>query len=401
MEICLESAPGDLAGEMEAGMTDDMVPTSASAQALLEDETRKKWMKKEQKLLEQLREAQEAEARALERFRRVQARLQRRKARIERLKSKLLHLRQHMIEEPVEQQAETLAADGIKEVAILMNGSQGTILVEVDQAQASPAEIGNGSTIDQAQETYVVVQESSPAQEESAGDEDVQIDHDFEPGATPVMVEIDDSGAINGDGEYVDETQVPTAALPKLEIATEDAEEPVAGDSEEGAHVEDTQAEPVEIALEPERLEADVEPTPVKEEERTAVQMAGANDAALSLAQVATKAKEEWVAAETAVQQARNVAHGIAAGIGFLTQTDISTELMQELLRKQGDANKVLVKVQETARLAYARFIQAQEAAEAASSKEEDHENGFLPTSIQEVADSTTQMHAIHLRKEY
>ena len=47
------------------------------------------------------------------------------------------------------------------------------------------------------------------------------------------------------------------------------------------------------------------------------------------------------------MQNARNAAHGLAASISFLSQTDgISNEFIEELLRKQADANKELLKAQ-------------------------------------------------------
>ena len=61
------------------------------------------------------------------------------------------------------------------------------------------------------------------------------------------------------------------------------------------------------------------------------------------------------------MQNARNAAHGLAASISFLSQTDgISNEFMEELVRKQADANKELLKAQDAARAAYERFVQAQ-----------------------------------------
>src|SRR6266700_3924902 len=83
------------------------------------------------------------------------------------------------------------------------------------------------------------------------------------------------------------------------------------------------------------------------------------------LSQDIQSAKEAWVAAESAMQNARNTAHGIAASISFLSQTgEFSDEFMAELVRKQAEANKALLKAQDAARVAYERFVQAQKGAE-------------------------------------
>ena len=72
-------------------------------------------------------------------------------------------------------------------------------------------------------------------------------------------------------------------------------------------------------------------------------------------------AKEAWIAAESAMQNIRNAANSIATSIAFLSQTDgLSSEFMEELVRKQADANRELLKAQDTARAAYERFVQVQ-----------------------------------------
>src|SRR5207249_10135638 len=76
-------------------------------------------------------------------------------------------------------------------------------------------------------------------------------------------------------------------------------------------------------------------------------------------------AKEAWIAAESAMQNARNEAHGIATSIAFLSQNDgLSNEFMEELVRKQADANKELLKAQDAARAAYECFVQVQRGTE-------------------------------------
>jgi len=117
-------------------------------------------------------------------------------------------------------------------------------------------------------------------------------------------------------------------------------------------------------------------------------------------------AKEAWVAAESALQNARNAAHGIAASISFLSQSDgLSNELMEELVRKQADANKALLKAQDAARVAYGRFVEAQKDVEPAASQPVDTSmNPSVDHSQQKQEngdDQTAKLHAIRLYKDW
>src|SRR5205807_2685166 len=135
--------------------------------------------------------------------------------------------------------------------------------------------------------------------------------------------------------------------------------------------------------------------------------------AAESLSPGVQSAKEAWIAAESAMQNARNAAHGIATSISYLSQTDgLSNEFMEELVRKQADANKELLKAQDAARAAYERFVQTQRDTESAArlsvdasmNSSEDHsqqENASLPPAEDNGADQTAKLHAIHLYKEW
>ena len=134
--------------------------------------------------------------------------------------------------------------------------------------------------------------------------------------------------------------------------------------------------------------------------------------AAASLSPDIQSAKEAWVAAESAVQHARNTAHGIAASISFLSQTSgFSDKFMSELVYKQAEANKALVKAQDASRLAYERFVQAQEhvtsqPADVPVDGSEDQaqrkqENGALPVVEDNANDQTVSMHAIRLYKAW
>jgi len=112
------------------------------------------------------------------------------------------------------------------------------------------------------------------------------------------------------------------------------------------------------------------------------------------------EAREAWQEAEAGVQQARNRAHDLAASISILAQTGLSGTLMEELLRKQSEANKALVESQKSARGAYERLVQAEETYQLAQQEEQSHSNGLTSTSTDE-GDATVQMHAIHLYKEW
>ncbi len=123
----------------------------------------------------------------------------------------------------------------------------------------------------------------------------------------------------------------------------------------------------------------------------------------VSIAQAAALAKEAWVAAETEVQNARTTAHNMATSISFLSQKGgLSNELMAELLRRQSDANQELVKAQTAARMAYEKFLQAQEEVERSREEIGNRSPKFLQSLLSastedNTTDPTTQVHAEHL----
>jgi hypothetical protein len=122
-------------------------------------------------------------------------------------------------------------------------------------------------------------------------------------------------------------------------------------------------------------------------------------------------AKEAWIAAESAMQNIRNAANSIATSISFLSQTDgLSSEFMEELVRKQADANRELLKAQDTARAAYERFVQAQRDAQPATSQsintsegssQHKQEDASLPPAAENGLDQTAKLHAIRLYTEW
>jgi hypothetical protein len=78
---------------------------------------------------------------------------------------------------------------------------------------------------------------------------------------------------------------------------------------------------------------------------------------------------------------------------------------MEELVRKQADANKALLKAQDAARVAYERFVQAQKDVEPAASQPVDTSmNTPVDHSQQKQEngdDQTAKLHAIRLYKDW
>ena len=122
-------------------------------------------------------------------------------------------------------------------------------------------------------------------------------------------------------------------------------------------------------------------------------------------------AKEAWIAAESAMQNIRNAANSIATSISFLSQTEgLSSEFMEELVRKQADANRELLKAQDTARAAYERFVQAQRDAQPATGQsvntpedasQHKQEDASLPPAEENGLDQTAKLHAVRLYTEW
>ena len=115
-----EDAYPTLLHEMEDDMEDQSLYVDEEQQTAARAGLARKLLKREQRLLGRLQEAQEAEARALDRFRRVQARLQRRSARLERIKNHLSLVRQQIADlqpEPAEPALEVPSTPELAPVA--------------------------------------------------------------------------------------------------------------------------------------------------------------------------------------------------------------------------------------------------------------------------------------------
>src|SRR5205085_12314109 len=77
-------------------MTDSMPSPQHEERPSQNKASKKKLHKRELRMLDRLREAQEAQARALERFHRAEARLQKRMARVQRVEGRLTLIRQQL-----------------------------------------------------------------------------------------------------------------------------------------------------------------------------------------------------------------------------------------------------------------------------------------------------------------
>ncbi len=122
-------------------------------------------------------------------------------------------------------------------------------------------------------------------------------------------------------------------------------------------------------------------------------------------------AKEAWIAGESAMQNIRNAANGLATSISFLSQTDgLSNEFMEELVRKQADANRELLKAEDAARAAYERFVQVQRDSQSVASQsintsegssQQNEEDASVPPAEDNGLDQTVKLHAIRLYSEW
>lgn len=120
-------------------------------------------------------------------------------------------------------------------------------------------------------------------------------------------------------------------------------------------------------------------------------------------------AKEAWIAAESAMQNIRNAANSLATSIAFLSQTDgLSSEFMEELVRKQADANRELLKAQDTARATYERFVQVQRDAHPTTNQSMNtpesslqQDDALLPPAEENGLDQTAKLHAVRLYTEW
>src|SRR6266566_4328182 len=290
---------------MEVVMEDQILRVDKEQEALSDVDVARKLRKKEQRLSARVEEAQEAVARAQDRFQRVEVRLRRREARLERITSHLLLVQKQIVDLQTTHQQ----PEHVEPIPTTPVTSEPTLITDSEESASSQSE----------------PEAIAPSTTESAASTTIE-------------------------PEVVATTEPEAIAPSTTEPATSTTLEPEV-DATPGI---DTSSDSTMGG----------EPTKSLRSEQETQPIAGL------LSQDIQSAKEAWVAAESAMQNARNTAHGIAASISFLSQTgEFSDEFMAELVRKQAEANKALLKAQDAARVAYERFVQAQKGAEQVASQ--------------------------------
>src|SRR6266566_3120917 len=309
---------------MEVVMEDQILRVDKEQEALSDVDVARKLRKKEQRLSARVEEAQEAVARAQDRFQRVEVRLRRREARLERITSHLLLVQKQIVDlQTTHQQPEH-----VEPIPTTPVTSEPTLITDSEESASSQSE----------------PEAIAPSTTESAASTTIE----------PEVVATTEPEAI----APTDSTTVAVSTTTEPEAIASSTTEPATS----------TTLEPEVDATPGIDTSSDStmggEPTKSLRSEQETQPIAGL------LSQDIQSAKEAWVAAESAMQNARNTAHGIAASISFLSQTgEFSDEFMAELVRKQAEANKALLKAQDAARVAYERFVQAQKGAEQVASQ--------------------------------
>jgi hypothetical protein len=416
---------------------------------------------------------------AHERFQQAQKRLQRRRKRLERIQGKLVFVREQLAElqitdhQPMYGENELVlvpAPDsttnvGSEEVTLVQPEQDNVVAQKPDDLSPVYIEYSAPDTSASDQEhTYMYMDVSDvPAVD---GNTELAIEQEFslpeqettspttftyEPIEAIVESEPGTTSEARSDEELLAPEQETSSSLPLSSIPFESAPETEApssnaetdssstGESEHEAdlEIEASSPSPIEstipttydqepiaafdtIAIEPEaEIKDDVDLSSEANTERKPTKPLRLEQPGLPVTEIHSpdvqSSKEAWIAAESAMQNARNAAHGLAASISFLSQTDgISNEFMEELVRKQADANKELLKAQDAARAAYERFVQAQRDTESSANRPvdissnpaEDHsqqkqENASLPPAEENGVDQTAKLHAIRLYTEW
>ncbi len=443
--------------------------------ALSDADLVRKLHKKERRLTACLEDAQEAEARAQDRFQRAQGRLQRRRARLERITNNLLLVQKQIADvyvsdqQPVQEAispSETRLDTPLSEVEVV--AVPGSEALSPSHAESISTDLSNGlaasggeqgvdewghPTPRQGTSSPAPFQSTTEATPTSAGISDGLAASGGEQGgnergyltlgqetsapapltsesveAIPAEAGSSQVLAASGDEqgeseqEHITPGQETSAPAPlqssslettlESEGSSSSSLEPIAPTTIEQEPVASADSRAVEAEVDA-TPEVDTSPDSSMEREPTKPLRLEQEDrpAAASLSPDIQSAKEAWVAAESAVQHARNTAHGIAASISFLSQTSgFSDKFMSELVYKQAEANKALVKAQDASRLAYERFVQAQEHAASQpvdvldgseDQAQRKQENGALPVVEENANDQTVSMHAIRLYKAW
>src|SRR6266496_166727 len=383
---------------MEVIMEDQILRFDTTEEVTSDENLSKKLLKKEQRFNALLQEEQEDEARALERFERAQARLERRRKRVERIQGKLVLVRE--------------------QIADLRIADQQFVYVEHEPAIATALE--STPSVDSEEFAPVHVEQEIVGFQESDGSSSSYSEPSLpetsasEQEATSIRTVVSDVLTVDEDEEKGNEQgheaaqELEASSPSSFESTTSitNEQEPLASDDSSIVVSEIVYTPDVGTSTDSIMERVPTKPLELEQQDQ---------HAASPLSTDVQSAKEAWIAAESAMQYARNAAYGIATSISFLSQNDgLSNEFMEELVRKQADANKEQLKAQDAARAAYERFVQAQRDTESAArlpvdasmNSSEDHsqqkqENASLPPAEGNGTDQTAKLHAIRLYKEW
>ncbi len=350
-------------------MEDQILPVDSTEEVTSDANLSKKLLRKEQRFNALLQEEQEDEARALERFQRAQARLERRRKRVERIQGKLVLVREQLAELQITDQ-QTAYAEHEPAIATAIES-----IPRVDSEEFAPVHVEQGivdsQESDGSSSSYAepFIPETSATEQEAPSISTVVRDvlaadsseeRENEQGHAMLWQETESATPL---------TSAPVEAIIEPEesfSSTTESTTPTLNEQESIADVDSSIVEP-EVVYTPDvgtSTNSIMERVPTKPLELEQQDQ----HAASPLSTDVQSAKEAWIAAESAMQNARNAAHGIATSISFLSQNDgLSSEFVEELVRKQADANKELLKTQDAARAAYERFVQAQRDTESAA----------------------------------
>jgi hypothetical protein len=403
-------------------LEDQILHADSMEEVLSDGNPYKMLLKKEQRFIVRLQEEQEAEAEALERFQRAQKRLERRRKRVERIQGKLALVREQLamlqiteqqteyIEHEVVTVATSESTPGVDsdEVILAQPEQENVAAHESDGSSSSYPEQSIPDTSESEQEsTFIstVVSEvlAGDSAEERGKEQEHTAPQQITTSPAPFIYEPIKT-IVESEHEVAQELETSSPSAIESTIPTTFEQEPIFAIDSITTAPEAEVRDGVEISS-----ETNIECNPTKP---LRLEHAGL-PAAESLSSKVQSAKEAWIAAESDMQNARNTAYGIATSISFLSQNDgLSSELMEELVRTQADANKDLLRAQDVARAAYERFVHVQRDSESSASptvgssmdlSKEQLQQGHtsLPPAEDNGADQTAKLHAIRLYKEW
>jgi hypothetical protein len=460
---------------LEVVLEDQILYADAVEEVASEESPHMKLHKKEQRLLERLQEEQEAEAEAQDRFKRAKARLQRKRKRVERIQRKLTLVQEELAmlqitdQHPLFKESEVILVplpEEVLEIASEEGSStqseqQDMIIQEtVEHSQAYTEYSGTGTGGQEQEYTFPQLDVSDvPAYDGDqvmAYEEEMPLSQEetlsplhftYEPLEPLVEPEFEAFPEDRIDEEHITQQEINALATLLSELSESSLETEVStsfeGDDDtsniitseheiaevletsspssmENIAANDLEHESAmatgsnEIEYEAEASESDglssepnVERRPTKplQVEQPGSPVTVSHDALVQ------SAKEAWIAAESAMQRARNSANGINASNAILTQTEgLSKEFMEELASKQAEANRELLQAQDIARAAYERFVQVQKDTQPTSSEspialngpsQQNQDDNPLPPAEENGLDQTAKLQVAHLYTEW